>query len=127
VVTEATAGTYPIISIFGANRARLAYNRRTGKRINFNGALIPEKAWFEMQLFPDAIRVMVDWRNRLDLIGAGSDLASFALEPGKNDIVLDLEPYPEDNVTDLNKGEAYVLWQPRFWSLEGATYGALSD
>ncbi len=127
VVTEATAGTYPIIRIFGANRARLAYNRRTGKRINFNGALIPEKAWFEAQLFPDAIRVMVDWQNRLDLIGAGSDLASFALEPGKNDIVLDLEPYPEDNVTDLNKGEAYVLWQPRFWSLEGATYGALSD
>lgn len=126
VVTEATAGTYPIIRIFGANRARLAYNRRTGKRISFNGCLIPEKAWFEAQLFPDAIRVMVDHQNRLDLIGAGSDLASFALEPGMNDIVLDLEPYPEDNVTDLNKGEAFVLWQPRFWSLEGATYGALS-
>jgi hypothetical protein len=117
MVSEATAGTYPIIRVFGTNRIRSAYNKRTGKTIQFKGALIPEKAWFEMILKPDNVRVMVDWKNRLDLVNVGSSLTSFVLEPGRNDIVIDTKPY----VTDPKpNGDVYVLWKPRFWGIEGA-------
>ncbi len=125
VVSEATAGTYPIVRVFGAQRLRSIFNKRTGKSIYFNGTLLPEDAWLEMELQPDAIRVRIDWQNRLDIIRAGSDLANFALEPGLNDIRVDTRPEPDDNITDLNRGDVYVLWKPRYWSLEGATHGNL--
>jgi len=125
VVTQSTAGTYPIVRVFGRHRVRSFYNRATGKTIRFRNTLIPEGGWLECSLRPDKIQILHNWKNRLDLIDIGSDLTDFWLEPGRNDIVADTTPYPEDNITDINRGDVFVLWQPRYWSLEGATHGAL--
>jgi hypothetical protein len=119
MVSEATAGTYPIIRAFGPRRLRSIYNKRTGKTIQFRGALIPEKAWFEMVLKPDNVRVMLDWKNRLDLVNVGSSLTSFVLEPGRNDIIVDTKPHEDDPVIEP-LGDVYILWNPRFWGVEGA-------
>lgn len=119
MVSEATAGTYPIIRAFGFKRMRSIYNRRTGKTIQFREALLLEKQWLEMALMPDNIRVMIDWKNRLDLVTVGSSLSSFVLEPGRNEILVDTTLYETDPKTN-EPGDVYVLWKPRFWGVEGA-------
>lgn len=125
VVTQSTAGTYPIVRVFGRHRVRSFYNRATGKTIRFRNTLIPEGGWLECSLRPDNIQILYNWKNRLDFIDIGSDLTDFWLEPGRNDIMADTTPYPEDDVSDINRGDVFVLWQPRYWSLEGATHGTL--
>ncbi len=125
VVTQSTAGTYPIVRVFGRHRVRSFYNRATGKTIRFRNTLIPEGGWLECSLRPDKIQILYNWKNRLDFIDIGSDLTDFWLEPGGNDIMADTTPYPEDDVSDINRGDVFVLWQPRYWSLEGATHGTL--
>ncbi len=123
VFTEATAGVYPIIRVFGPNRLHFIRSHKTGKVIFFKDAYVPHGSWLEMSLRRDKIQIRLDWKNALNIIGDGSDYADFTVEPELNLMHVHAQKLPDDP-QDI-PGDIFVLWQSRFWSLEGSIYGSV--
>ena len=123
VFTEATAGVYPIIRVFGSNRLHFIRSHKTGKVIFFKDAYIPHGSWLEMSLRRDKIQVWLDWKNALNIIGDGSDYADFTVEPELNLLHVHAQKLPDDPIGI--PGDIFVLWQSRYWSLEGSIYGSV--
>lgn len=123
IFAEATAGVYPIIRVFGSNRLHFIRSHKTGKVIFFKDAYIPHGSWLEMSLRRDKIQVRLDWKNALNIIGEGSDYADFTLEPELNLVHVHAQKLADDPVGV--PGDIFVLWQPRYWSLEGSIYGSV--
>ena len=123
VFTEATAGVYPIIRVFGSNRLHFIRSHKTGKVIFFKDAYIPHGSWLEMSLRRDKIQVYLDWKNALNIIGDGSDYADFTVEPELNLMHVHAQKLPDDPAGI--PGDIFVLWQSRYWSLEGSIYGTV--
>lgn len=123
IFSEATAGVYPIIRVFGSNRLHFIRSYKTGKVIFFKEAYIPHGSWLEMSLRRDKIQIMLDWKNALNLIGDGSDYANFTLEPELNLVHVHAQKLDDDPIGV--PGDIFVLWQPRYWSLEGSIHGTV--
>lgn len=123
IFTEATAGVYPIIRVFGSNRLHFIRSHKTGKVIFFRDAYIPHGSWLEMSLRRDKIQVYLDWKNALNIIGDGSDYADFTVEPELNLMHVHAQKLPDDPAGI--PGDIFVLWQSRYWSLEGSIYGTV--
>lgn len=121
IFTQSTASVYPIIRVFGSNRLHYVHSYKTGKVIFIQDGYVPEGSWLEMSLRRDDIKVMLDWKNALYLIGDGSDLTDFTLEPELNLVHIHAQKLADDPVGA--PGDIFVLWQSRFWSLEGSVYG----
>ena len=121
IFTQSTASVYPIIRVFGSNRLHFVRSYKTGKVIFIQDGYVPEGSWLEMSLRRDNIKVMLDWKNALYLIGDGSDLTDFTLEPELNLVHIHAQKLADDPVGV--PGDIFVLWQSRFWSLEGSVYG----
>ena len=123
IFTEATAGVYPIIRVFGPNRLHFIRSHKTGKVIFFKDAYIPHGSWLEMSLRRDKIQIRLDWKNALNIIGDGSDYADFTVEPELNLMHVHAQKLPDDPAGI--PGDIFVLWQSRYWSLEGSIYGSV--
>lgn len=121
IFTQSTASVYPIIRVFGSNRLHFVRSYKTGKVIFIQDGYVPDGSWLEMSLRRDNIKVMLDWKNALYLIGDGSDLTDFTLEPELNLVHIHAQKLADDPVGV--PGDIFVLWQSRFWSLEGSVYG----
>lgn len=90
VVTYAgTWREHPVLRLYGPIADPVIANATTGEEIDLTGTVIAPGDWYELDLRP-GYKTVVDsgGTNRLSAVLAGSDLATWHLQPGNNTISL---------------------------------------
>lgn len=113
-INAGTAPTYPKVRFIGGGVLSSLINFTTGKAIYFNITLNDTEEAI-LDLTPDKISFVSTWRgNILNTILPGSDLATWRLEQGTNNISLLMTGTTAST-------EASMWWRENFKSINGAT------
>jgi len=103
-----SAKTYPIITITGPGPVYKITNHTTGDEINFNLTLVAGET-ATLDLRPGHKTLISTFRgNIINTILQGSNVGSFRLDPGSNDVSI------------LAPGCTIAMrWDERHWSIDG--------
>lgn len=107
VTNSGSANAYPIIGMPTSGTLYYLKNVTTGQAIYFNGLAIQTGEAPVLDLRPGRKTFSSAYRTLLPYILAGSDLSTFCLAPGTNQIAL-----------YASAGSASMHWRPRSWSAD---------
>jgi hypothetical protein len=112
--SNSSAVTYPVLKITGPGTVWSLRNYTTGKMINFNGLVLTSGETLELSLKPENVYAKTSLKgNILGYLGVGTDY-DFPIVPGTNSISLFM-------TGTTGSSEAFLLYSPSYWSLDGAT------
>jgi hypothetical protein len=106
-----TATTWPVLRVTGPGRLYQMVNYTTGDKIYFDNLVLNSGEEVVLDLRPGKKTFVSSFRgNIIHTIRPDSDVATFALAPGENDVSI---------LIDDATAAGALLWAERHWSVDG--------
>lgn len=107
VTNSGSANVYPIIEMLATGAVTMIANLTTGQVLNFAGCVLAAGELARLDLRPGRKTFSTIFRSLISTVQPGSDLATFCLAPGANQIAV----YADG-------GTITMRWQPRYWTAD---------